>query len=311
MGEVKNIMEEFKTIVKVVGEINPQMLEGFMEDMDNIIRAFLQYKDEMALIRKEFVSEFPRILIDISSYGGCTDCGSAMLDKMMEMQEMGIHIDTRCQGFAYSMAFILFIAGERRTGGRFSKYMNHGSSASAYGMVDKMKTDINFFARCDEQFDNLILKQTDMTEERLEKAKLKNDWIFYDEAIELGIVNSGFEGAEEDEKEFAEKLYHAFDVAIATFGKIAEVDEQEAMGIMHDILDSLRVEVDEEGNVLEGEEEEISEEEFLELLGSEGLQLSELLEDEEETDEELLDLLESEKLENESLEELLNDDEEE
>ena len=79
---------------------------------------------------------------------------------------------------------------------------------------------------------------------------------------------------------------------------------------MHDILDSLRVEVDEEGNVLEGEEEEISEEEFLELLGSEGLQLSELLEDEEETDEELLDLLESEKLENESLEELLNDDEE-
>ena len=64
-------------------------------------------------------------------------------------------------------------------------------------------------------------------------------------------------------------------MAIATFGKIAEVDEQEAMGIMHDILDNLRVEVDEEGNVLEGEEEEISEEEFLELLGSEGLQLSE------------------------------------
>ena len=31
-------MEEFKTIVKVVGEISPQMLEGFMEDMDNIIK---------------------------------------------------------------------------------------------------------------------------------------------------------------------------------------------------------------------------------------------------------------------------------
>ena len=60
------------------------------------------------------------------------------------------------------------------------------------------------------------------------------------------------------------------------------------MAIMHDILDSIRVEVDEEGNILEGEEEEISEEEFLELLGSEGLQLSELLEDEEDTDEELL-----------------------
>ena len=74
-------------------------------------------------------------------------------------------------------------------------------------------------------------------------------------------------------KNLQKKLYHAFDVAIATFGKIAEVDEQEAMGIMHDILDNLRVEVDEEGNVLEGEEEEISEEEFLELLGSEGLQL--------------------------------------
>ena len=52
-------MEEFKTIVKVVGEINPQMLEGFMEDMDNIIKAFLQYKDEMALIKNEYQSVHP------------------------------------------------------------------------------------------------------------------------------------------------------------------------------------------------------------------------------------------------------------
>ena len=40
-------------------------------------------------------------------------------------------------------------------------------------------------------------------------------------------------------------------------------------------------------------------------------EILELLEDEEDTDEELLDLLELEKLENESLEELLNDDDEE
>ena len=92
-------------------------------------------------------------------------------------------------------------------------------------------------------------------------AKLKDMYYDFDDAVEYEFINSGFEGAEEDEKEFAEKLYHAFDVAIATFGKIAEVEEQEAMAIMHDILDSIRIEVDEEGNALEGEEEEISEEE--------------------------------------------------
>ena len=227
---------EYKSELKVIGEINPEMLVTFMEDTDDIIDAYKQYQEEISLIKDEFAVEFDRITIEISSYGGCTDCGSAMLDRIFEMQDMGIHVDTKCMGFAYSMAFILFIAGEKRRGGKFSKYMNHASSSSAYGFVDKMKNDIDFYSKCDEQFDNLILKQTNMPKERLEMAKLKNDWIMVDEAIELGIINC-YEGHEESDEEIAEKYEKAMNRSIDVFGKmIGSDDEEENMNIMFEML---------------------------------------------------------------------------
>ena len=245
----------YKTTLKVIGTINPEMLQRFMEETDEIIEAYLQYKDEVAYVKDEFVGGFDRITIEISSYGGCTDSGSAMLDRIMEMQEMGIHVDTHVNGFAYSMAFILFIVGERRTGGKFSKYMNHGSSASAYGMIDKMKTDIKFFEECDEQFDNLILKQTNMPKERLEMAKLKNDWIFYSEAIELGIVNV-YEGMEETEEERRKRISKAFDMSLKTFAKLAETNEGDGFFMMYDMMTDILK------DMIENEETENDEEDI-------------------------------------------------
>lgn len=225
----------YKTTLKVIGTIDANSLQRFMEETDEIIEVYKQYLEETSYIKEEYVNPFDRITIEVSSYGGCTDSGSAMLDRILEMQQMGIHVDTHCNGFAYSMAFILFVSGERRSGGKFSKYMNHSSSANAYGMIDKMKTDIDFYGECDRQFDNLILKQTDMTKERLEMARLKNDWIFYDEAIELGIVNV-YEGMEETQEEYVEKLSKAFELSIKTFSKIAEEKEDDALFILHDML---------------------------------------------------------------------------
>lgn len=292
MGEVNKCMNnvEFNDVIKVVGEINLEMLHNFLEETDRIMEAKIQYDEEMQLIKEQYQSQFPRIILEISSPGGSVDVLNTMLARIDRMRKLGIHVDTDVEGMAYSAAFILAIMGERRVANVWSTWMNHGSSCWVSDKIEGIKNTIDFYDKCDQRMNNLIEKQTELPKEHIEMAKLKDMYYDFDDAVEYGFINSGFEGAEEDEKEFAEKLYHAFDVAIATFGKIAEVDEQEAMGIMHDILDSLRVEVDEEGNVLEGEEEEISEEEFLELLGSEGLQLSELLEnDEEETDEELLE----------------------
>ena len=41
-------------------------------------------------------------------------------------------------------------------------------------------------------------------------AKLKDMYYDFDDAVEYEFINSGFEGAEEDEKEFAEKGYQIF-----------------------------------------------------------------------------------------------------
>ena len=251
-----------KDVIKVIGEINVETLEVFMEETDLIINTYKQYKEDVELIKDEYVNEFNRITVEISSYGGCTDCGSAMVDRIMEMQQMGIHVDTKCNGMAYSMAFILFIVGERRSGGKLSKYMNHASSTTHSGFVEKIKNDVAFSEQSDNQFDSLILKQTNMPKERLEMAKLKNDWIFYDEAIELGIVNYGYEGSEESNKEITENFVKGVEQAINVFGKATGIeDKEECMATMFKILaEAFGIEVYEDVEVKEENKENKDEE---------------------------------------------------
>ncbi|MBQ2136215.1 MAG: hypothetical protein II201_04980, partial [Clostridia bacterium] len=47
----KIIMEELKTVIKVIGEINLEMLHNFLEETDKIMEAKAQYDDEMQLIK--------------------------------------------------------------------------------------------------------------------------------------------------------------------------------------------------------------------------------------------------------------------
>ena len=217
-------MEELKTVIKVIGEINLEMLHNFLEETDKIMEAKAQYDDEMQLIKEQYQSQFPRITLEISSPGGSVDVLNTMLAKIDRMRKMGIHVDTDVEGMAYSAAFILAIMGERRTANVWSTWMNHGSSCWVSDKIEGIKNTIDFYDKCDQRMNNLIEKQTVLPKEHIEMAKLKDMYYDFDDAVEYEFINSGFEGAEEDEKEFAEKLYHAFDVAIATFGKIAEVD---------------------------------------------------------------------------------------
>lgn len=221
-------MRKIKNELVLNGVIDVEVMEIFLKETDEIIEAYKQYKSEISLYNQALVRNFDRVTIKISSFGGSTACGSAILNRILEMQEMGIHVDTHCS-FAYSMAFVIFVAGERRTGDKYSKFMNHGSSGYNEGFVEQIKYDNDFSIKCDSQFEALILDKTNMTKERVEMARLKNDWILYEDAIELGIVNYGFEGAEIDWEELEERYKKASAVAIHTFMQAMESDEEETL----------------------------------------------------------------------------------
>lgn len=225
--------KEMNTTVRIVGEINVETLKYFYEETDKIIEAYEQYKTESSLINPIFLQPFPPITIEISSYGGCTNCGTAIIHRMDEMKEMGIQVNTHCN-FAYSMAFIIYVNGMKRTAGKLARFMNHGSGSYNMGYIEEQRRTVEFSSRTDEQFEQIIYDNTNMPKERVEKARLCYDWIDTQEAIELGIINYGYEGCEPDWDELDEKFNQATALAVQTFAQLMDMEEDElAITLLH------------------------------------------------------------------------------
>lgn len=156
---------------------------------------------------------------------------------------MGIEVNTHAH-FCYSMAFIIFVNGMKRTGDKLSKFMNHGSASLNRGYVEEQRASVEFSTKCDEQFEQIIYDNTNMSKERVEKARLCYDWILYDEAVELGIINY-YEGCEKQIEEEMDKVSDALDSAVEIFSQLLGMEKEDGFDLMLDLLAPIYEEVEE------------------------------------------------------------------
>ena len=248
--------KKMKTTLRIVGEINIETLKTFLDETDEIMEEYERFKAEASMIKPELLQKFPPITVEISSYGGCTDCGTAIIHRMDEMKNMGIEVNTHCH-FAYSMAFIIFVNGMKRTGDKLSKFMNHGSASLNRGYVEEQRASVEFSTKCDEQFEQIIYDNTNMSKERVEKARLCYDWILYDEAVELGIINY-YEGCEKQVEEEMDRVSDALESALEVFSQLLGMGKEDGFDLMLDLLAPIYEEVEE---VKDKEEVEVTEDE--------------------------------------------------
>lgn len=259
--------KKMKTTLRIVGEINIETLKTFLDETDEIMEEYERFKAEASMIKPELLQKFPPITVEISSYGGCTDCGSAIIHRMDEMKNMGIEVNTHCH-FAYSMAFIIFVNGMKRTGDKLSKFMNHGSASLNRGYVEEQRASVEFSTKCDEQFEQIIYDNTNMSKERVEKARLCYDWILYDEAVELGIINY-YEGCEKQVEEEMDRVSDALESALEVFSQLLGMEKEDGFDLMLDLLAPIYEEVEEvkDKEEVETTEDEEDKNELSETLG--------------------------------------------
>ena len=259
--------KKMKTTLRIVGEINIETLKTFLDETDEIMEEYERFKAEASMIKPELLQKFPPITVEISSFGGCTDCGSAIIHRMDEMKNMGIEVNTHCH-FAYSMAFIIFVNGMKRTGDKLSKFMNHGSASLNRGYVEEQRASVEFSTKCDEQFEQIIYDNTNMSKERVEKARLCYDWILYDEAVELGIINY-YEGCEKQVEEEMDRVSDALESALEVFSQLLGMEKEDGFDLMLDLLAPIYEEVEEVKDKEEAEttEDEEDKNELSETLG--------------------------------------------
>ena len=259
--------KKMKTTLRIVGEINIETLKTFLDETDEIMEEYERFKAEASMIKPELLQKFPPITVEISSYGGCTDCGSAIIHRMDEMKNMGIEVNTHAH-FCYSMAFIIYVNGMKRTGDKLSKFMNHGSASLNRGYVEEQRASVEFSTKCDEQFEQIIYDNTNMSKERVEKARLCYDWILYDEAVELGIINY-YEGCEKQVEEEMDRVSDALESALEVFSQLLGMEKEDGFDLMLDLLAPIYEEVEEvkDKEEIETTEDKEDKNELSETLG--------------------------------------------
>lgn len=101
----------------------------------------------------------------------------------------------------------------------------------------------------------MIREQTNIPEEQIEASRLKCIYYGYEEAIELGIINYGYEGCEPDWDELDEKFNQATALAVQTFAQLMDMEEDElAITLLHTGLSEI-LGLNDEDEDEEGDEE--------------------------------------------------------
>lgn len=158
---------------------------------DHILRDFLRFEEDFDEAKNNSDEKLPELTIIISSYGGEVDVANSIISYMEYLKSKGVFIITIACGFAKSSGMLIFIHGNRRIfmDKDYTTLMWHQPKLS---VRDKKLDDYDDFGshslhkwKINEKY---LINNTKVTRDILDKHKYEDWYIYYDEALELGIV---------------------------------------------------------------------------------------------------------------------------
>lgn len=246
--------DRLRTELFITGIIDDNVANKFIEETQDIIDDFTSYKMETSYIKEIMKQKFPMITVTINSPGGDIYAGNLIISRIKEMQELEIPL--MANGITcMSMAFIIYISFNKRTADKLFAGMNHSSRSHYMGYREEVRSDLDHSDYMDDLYDKMIREQTNIPEEQIEASRLKCIYYGYEEAIELGIINYGYEGCDPDWDELDEKFNQATALAIQTFAQLMDMEEGElAITLLHTGLSEI-LGLNDEDEDEEGDEE--------------------------------------------------------
>jgi ATP-dependent Clp protease protease subunit len=166
-------------------------LQGAIDDTSaNLIVAqmlFLQFDDPKADIH-----------LYINSPGGSVTAGMSIYDTM---QYVTCDVSTYCIGQAASMGAVLLTAGAKgkRNALPHARVMIHQPLAGTEGTTTDILLHLKEFQRLKKELNDILLKHTGQTLERIERDTDRDKFMSSREAMEYGIVDKVLERLPEDQ----------------------------------------------------------------------------------------------------------------
>ena len=159
--------------------------------VDRVIKEFLSFEEDFTKSKNNCDEKLPELTIIISSYGGEVDVANSIISYMEYLKNKGVFITTIACGFAKSSGMLIFMHGNRRIfmDKDYTALMWHQPKLS---VRDKKLDDYDDFGshalhkwKINEKY---LINNTKVTRDILDKHKHEDWYIYYDEALELGIV---------------------------------------------------------------------------------------------------------------------------
>lgn len=137
-----------------------------------------------------------RINVYVNSYGGEVAEGLAIRTNLKRHKAK---IVTYCDGFACSIASVVFMAGDERIMADASLLMIHEPWTVAVGDAYEMQKEAKALEACREQSITAYMDHVNISEEQLKEMIKDETWINPTDALEMGFA-SAIGAAEESEK---------------------------------------------------------------------------------------------------------------
>jgi ATP-dependent Clp protease protease subunit len=185
MTNIKDDMKTFDDFLNLNSALNREILIGEIVDGLGVsVESYIRYwnKQDEGIPREDRKP----IKIYIDSLGGMLTDSMTIIDaiKMSKTPVIGI-----CTGCAYSGGFFIFISCGKRIAYPHSSYLFHEGATSTGGTSGQFQNYAAFYKKQLDQLKDIVLNNTNITED--EYRDIKKDDIWYDakEALEKGIAD--------------------------------------------------------------------------------------------------------------------------
>ena len=136
---------------------------------------------------QELGGDIETIDVHINSYGGEVAEGLAIYNTLRGHKAK---IRTFCEGFACSIASVIFMAGDERIMRNAALLMIHPAWMYTAGNADQLRKDADDLDKITQASINAYMQNINISEDELQELLDNETWILPSEALEMGFATS-------------------------------------------------------------------------------------------------------------------------
>jgi len=136
---------------------------------------------------QELSPDIETINVHINSYGGEVAEGLAIYNLLKNHKAK---VRTIVDGFACSIASVIFMAGDERIMNNASMLFIHNAWTTVSGNANELRKEADDLEKITQAAVNAYMAHVNITEDRLKELLDNESWLLPDEALEMGFATS-------------------------------------------------------------------------------------------------------------------------